>query len=67
METNSEDYLPFLDMSAWFSSSVGRLYKDIWRKETLVANSTTQPSYKLQHSIRQYFQAWLSECRIQVM
>lgn len=53
METNSEDYLPFLDMSAWFSSSVGRLYKDIWRKETLVANLTTQPSYKLQHSIRQ--------------
>ena len=66
MESNSEDYLPFLDMSAWFSSSVGRLYKDIWCKETLVANLAKQPSYKLEHSIQQEFQA-LSECRTQVM
>ena len=31
MESNLEDHL-----SVWFSSSVGKLYKEVWFKETLL-------------------------------
>ena len=41
MESNLEDHL-----SVWFSSSVGRLYKEVWFYETLlpIAHYKCQPA-----------------------